>query len=118
MFFGGDSKDMLVSAAIGILLKFLEFFVKKSAANGLITALLCSMVGGFLSNLAVLAGLGSHADLISIGNVMLFIPGLAFTNSLRDMLSGDTITGLIRFMESILLAVVIALGFTLANFWF
>lgn len=118
VFFGGDSKDMLISAAIGILLKFLEFFVKKSAANGLITALLCSMVGGFLSNMAVVAGLGSHADLISIGNVMLFIPGLAFTNSLRDMLSGDTITGLVRFMESILLAVVIALGFTLANFWF
>ena len=32
------------------------------------------------------------------------------------MFSGDTITGLIRFMESILLALVIALGFTFAGF--
>lgn len=118
VFFGGDGKDMLASAAIGILLKFLEAFIKRTSINPMITALLCSSAGGLLANLAVLSGLGSHADLISIGNIMLFIPGLAFTNSLRDMFSGDTITGLIRFMESVLLAVVIALGFTFANFLF
>ena len=71
-----------------------------------------------MSNLAVLTGLGSHADLISIGNIMLLIPGIAFTNSVRDMFSGDTITGLLRFIESLLLAVTIALGFTFANFLF
>lgn len=118
VFFGGDWKDMAVSAVIGVLLKFLEAFVKKGAVNGLITALICSTAGGFLANLAVQAGLGNHVDLISIGNIMLFIPGLAFTNALRDMFSGDTITGLIRFMESILLAVIIALGFAASNFLF
>lgn len=118
VFFGGDWKDMAASAVIGVLLKFLEAFIKRSSVNPMITALLCSSAGGLLANLAVLSGLGNHADLISIGNIMLFIPGLAFTNSLRDMFSGDTITGLIRFMESVLLAVVIALGFTFANFLF
>ncbi len=118
VFFGGDWKDMAVSAVIGVLLKFLEAFVKKGAVNGLITALICSTAGGFLANLAVQAGLGNHVDLISIGNIMLFIPGLALTNALRDMFSGDTITGLIRFMESILLAVIIALGFAVSNFLF
>lgn len=49
---------------------------------------------------------------------MLLIPGIALTNSIRDMFCGDTITGLIRFMESVLLALVIALGFTFANFMF
>ena len=38
---------------------------------------------------------------------MLFIPGVMFTNSLRDMFSGDTITGLIRCAESLLLAVIL-----------
>ena len=115
VFFGGDFRDMLASALIGAILKFLESFVKKGAANTLLTALICSIAGGFLANLAVRTGLGHHADLISIGNVMLLIPGIAFTNSLRDMFSGDTITGLIRFMESILLAIIIALGFALVN---
>lgn len=118
VFFGGDAKDMIASALIGVMLKFLDGFMKKSAVNALLPALICSTAGGFLANLAVRIGLGTHADLISIGNIMLLIPGIAFTNSLRDMFSGDTITGLIRFMESILLAIIIALGFTFSNFLF
>ena len=55
---------------------------------------------GILANFAVRIGLGHRADLISIGNIMLLIPGIAFTNSLRDLFSGDTITGLIRWYES------------------
>ena len=74
--------------------------------------------GGLLAHLAVRLRLGTHADLISIGNIMLFIPGIMFTNSLRDLFSGDTITGLIRFAESLLLAVIVALGFTIAGFLF
>lgn len=115
VFFGGDLKDMVSSAVIGMVLKFVETYMKQASANAMVTALLCSTAGGFLAKLAVVTGAGSHGDLISIGNIMLLIPGIAFTNSLRDMLSGDTITGLIRFMESVLLAMVIALGFTFAN---
>ena len=51
--------------------------------------------------------------MISIGNIMLLIPGLALTNSLRDMFSGNTISGLMRFIEAILLALTIALGFAM-----
>lgn len=118
VFFGGNLKDMVASAIIGVMLEFLEAFLKKGSFNTLVTALISSTVGGFLANLAVKFGLGNHADLISIGNIMLLIPGIPFTNSLRDMFSGDTITGLIRFIESIILAIVIALGFTFANFLF
>lgn len=114
VFFGGDAADMLASAVIGILLKLFETLVRPNAANSLISALLCAVVGGLLSHLAVLLHFGSHADLISIGNVMLMIPGSVFTNSLRDLFSGDTITGLVRFMESLLMAATIALGFAIA----
>lgn len=44
---------------------------------------------------------------------MLLIPGIALTNSLRDMFSGDTISGLMRFIEAIILALTIAFGFAL-----
>ena len=114
VFFGGDLPDMLASAAIGILLKLFESLVRRSTTNSLITVLLCATAGGLLSHIAVLLHLGTHADLISIGNVMLLIPGSVFTNSLRDLFSGDTITGLVRFMESLLMAATIALGFAIA----
>ena len=87
---------MIASALIGIALKLFEAFVKKGALNSLLTVLLCCGAGGVLSNLTVLIGLGHHADLISIGNIMLLIPGIAFTNSLRDMFDpmyGGTFAG-------------------------
>lgn len=115
VFFGGGWQDMIASAGIGILLKLLEAWLRDKFRNALMVALLCSSAGGLLSQLSVRIGLGMHADLISIGNIMLLIPGIAFTNSLRDLFSGDTITGLVRFLESLLLAVVIALGFTFAG---
>jgi len=118
LFFGGSVGDMAASALIGVLLKLLDAALRTKSRNALLNGLICALAGGFLARLAVLAGIGAHADLIGIGNVMLLIPGIAFTNSLRDLFSGDTITGLIRFLESMLLAIVIALGFTVAGFLF
>lgn len=116
VFFGGNLGDAIASAVIGIFLKLMQTFVGKGSVNALITALIVSIFGGFLAKFFVLLGIGSHVDLISIGNIMLLIPGIPLTNSLRDMFCGDIITGLIRFMESILLALAIALGFTVAGF--
>jgi len=45
---------------------------------------------------------------------MLLIPGLALTNAVKDMFVGDTITGSLRLVESLLWAVAIACGFALA----
>ena len=118
IFFGGDVYDMISAAIIGVILKLFELPLKKCALNGFMIGFLCSVLGGFLSNLSVYIGIGNHADLISIGNIMLLIPGMAFVNSLRDLFSGDTASGAIRCLESLTLAIVIATGFTIANFWF
>lgn len=52
------------------------------------------------------------------GAIMLLIQGLALTNSVRDMLVGHTISGLLRLSESLLLAGALALGFGGAMFLF
>jgi len=44
------------------------------------------------------------------------IPGLMATNAIRDILIGDTISGVMRFIEAMLLAAVLALGFIGAIF--
>ncbi len=48
---------------------------------------------------------------------MLRIPGIALTNSIRDFfsVSGDTMTGLLRFLEAALLSMTIAFGFVAAD---
>ena len=42
---------------------------------------------------------------------MLYIPGVQMTNSIRDILCGDIMSGLLRLIEAIILAVSIAIGF-------
>ena len=116
--FGGSWRDMIASALIGILLKMLESVIRRRQVNAMLNVLLISLAGGVLSRLSVLSGLAGHADLVSYGNIMLFIPGVAFTNSLRDLFIGDTITGSIRLLESLLQAIVIAAGFTFAHYLF
>ena len=113
LFFGGSVLDAAASGVIGILLKYLERMIRGVDAGPLLPAMLCSCLGGLLAGLAVRFGLGDSVDMISIGNIMLLIPGVALTNSLRDMFSGNTISGLMRFIEATLLALTIACGFAL-----
>ena len=113
VFFGGSALDAIASGVIGVVLKYLDRVIRQTEANAFLSALLCSCLGGLLAGLAVRSGLGNNVDMISIGNIMLLIPGLALTNSLRDMFSGNTISGLMRFIEAILLALTIALGFAM-----
>lgn len=114
-FFGGNLQDLLISGLIGALLFCLDGRLKDAKLNGLITALICSVAGGFLANILSLGIGGCHAALISIGNVMVFIPGVKLTNSIRDLITGDTITGLICLAESLILAVAVSAGFAVSS---
>ncbi len=114
LFFGGTALDALASGVIGVVLKYMDRLIRKTEASAFLSALLCSCLGGLLAGLAVHGGLGDDVGKISIGNIMLFIPGVALTNSLRDMFSGNTLAGLMRFIEAVLLALTIAFGFAVA----
>ena len=113
LFFGGSALDAAASGVIGAVLKVMDQAIRRTEANAFLSALLCSCLGGLLAALSVRIGLGRNVDMISIGNIMLLIPGIPMTNSLRDMFSGNTISGLMRFIEAVLLALVIACGFAL-----
>lgn len=114
LFFGGSVGDAIASACIGVMIKWMDATSKKMRINTFLSALLCSLIGGVLAAVFVYMGLGDSMSMISIGNIMLLIPGLALTNSMRDMFSGDTVSGTMRFVESILLAMTIAFGFAKA----
>jgi uncharacterized membrane protein YjjP (DUF1212 family) len=49
-----------------------------------------------------------------MGGIMLLIPGIAMTNAVRDMLTGDIASGLLRLVDALLVAAAIACGFSLA----
>ena len=115
LFFGGSIKDALTSSAIAVLFKYIDQFAKKIEINKFVPIVTSSLVGGFLAIVAVRLGIADSVSMVSIGDVMLLIPGIMLTNSLRDMFGGDTITGGIRFIEAAMIAIMIALGFSSAS---
>ena len=114
VFFGGSWADGVVAAVLSGLLHITVSLLRLARMN----QILINVVASFLVSAAAIAatnlGLGHDPNEIIIGNIMLLIPGIALTNSLRDMISGDIISGLLRFLDAILVAVAIAAGYILA----
>lgn len=114
VFFGGSWTDAVISACIGIVLKATTYFAQKVSFNRVLSNLISSFVMSALAFLSFRSGFAVSVDKIVIGNIMLLIPGVHLTNAIRDMISGDTMTGILRFAEAIILALAIAGGYILA----
>lgn len=112
-FFGGSLRDMLAAAIGGLTLRLVLLAGKRLKMQNIILTILCSAVACLLTFGLVKIGLGESGDKIMIGNIMLLIPGIALTTSLRDMISGDLISGLLGLCEALIRAVAIAVGVAL-----
>ena len=100
LFFGGSLLDAAISAVIGVMIKIVEIPLKNMNMNRFLVSCLCSLAAGALAVMAARTGIGCSSDKISIGNVMILIPGLMFTNCIREMISDNFLSGLTRFGES------------------
>lgn len=117
LFFGGSFADALASALTALALKALMDSLGPVGLNPVLASALYAFAGGAVAVLALSLGLGDSFDKIAIGDIMLLIPGAALTNALRDLLSGDTISGLTRLVQAVLAAIAVATGFALARGW-
>ena len=108
LFFGGSGMDALCAGLCGLLLGFLTRFLGKTNAffQKIISAFLMALLAYGCSAL----GLTDNVDTSVIGALMLLVPGILFTNALRDITFGDTNSGINRIVEVVLIAVAIALG--------
>lgn len=114
LFFGGHLRDALAVALLSILVVAVENQSKVRRLNQIAYYFFISFVCGFVSIALVRLEIGILADKIMIGIIMLLIPGVGFTNAIRDLLSGDIVAGLLRLTEALLLAFGIACGFAVA----
>ncbi|MBO7310553.1 MAG: threonine/serine exporter family protein [Clostridia bacterium] len=116
VFFGGGIVDFACAAIIGLLLCLLTELLEKAMPN----KFFIKFTGSFLITLGAYAfmrlGVTNSMDKVIIGNIMLLIPGVGVINSLRDLLVGDSIAGLLRLIEALLLAFSIAAGYFLFVF--
>lgn len=113
VFFGGSWMDGLAASLSGAVLFGALWLSSYLKLNSILQTMICSGFTALTVFLLVRLGIGLHPDKIMIGNIMLVIPGIQLTNSLRDMINGDTISGLLNMSEALLKAVSVAMGFAI-----
>ncbi len=117
VFFGGTVMDGVAAALVGILITLLDRLLPTSL-NQMAHMVFNSVAAGMCAVLLVFFGVGSNIDKVMIGAIMLLIPGVAIGTSMQDLLGGELISGSIRFIQAVLLAAMIAFGFTLSLYAF
>ena len=118
LFFGGSSLDALGAGLCCLVVWFLNWFMKRGALQRLFHAFLVSFIAGVLCYVMILLGLGEHPGQVMMAVIMVLIPGIAITNAMREVLISDTISGILRLVEALLIASAVAFGFALAMYVF
>ncbi len=78
--------------------------------NGFFQTLIGAAIASLLALLLTRIGVGENVDAITIGTLMVLVPGMALTNAMREIMAGDIISGVNRTAEAILTAAAISLG--------
>lgn len=110
LIFGGNLQDFFCSFFIGALSYTAAVFLDKIETNLFIRGFSCCAIASFLALLSVSIGIGSNLSSIIIGSIMIFLPGVAITNAIRDTLAGDTLSGVSRGLDAIIIAISLATG--------
>lgn len=111
LFFGGTIIEALCAFLIGTLLRGITLILAQGKINNIFSKFICSALTTALALLLVKLGQIKTIDNIMIGNIMALIPGIGFTNAMRDLFMGDSISGVLRTIEAVLLALAIAAGY-------
>ena len=85
--------------------------IETRAINQMAKTVLLSFVLGLSSFIVVRLGIGQSLGFVTIGAIMLLIPGLDTGNALRDLLCGNLLSGSLRIVQAVLLALMIAFGY-------
>ena len=110
VFFGGNWLDCICGGICGVLIGLVTRFLENMKANPFFRTIAAAFSMAFLAYLMGAAQLCSNADMVIIGALMILVPGLLFTNAMRDIIYGDTNSGMNRIVQVLLVAAAIAMG--------
>ncbi|USS93942.1 threonine/serine exporter family protein [Fructilactobacillus ixorae] len=115
--FNNDLPDFFITSLVGMFgwLIFHELSLRVQAS--FISEFVSAMAIGAMAIYAVRLGLGQSTDNIIIGAVMPLVPGVPITNAVRDLISGNLISGPARGVEALICACALGFGVSLALIW-
>lgn len=110
LFFGGTWIDGFCAGLCGVLVGLINKFMDSLKANQFFSTIAASFLMALLAYGMGALGFGQNPDAITIGALMILVPGLLFTNAMRDIIYGDTNSGINRIVQVLLVAAALALG--------
>ena len=110
LFFGGTLLDAFWAGLCGIVIGLVGQIMDDLKANPFFNTITTSFFMALVAYVIAGFGLTDNIDTTIIGALMILVPGLLFTNAMRDVIYGDTNSGINRLVQVILIAVAIALG--------
>lgn len=110
IFYGGDLADAIGSGICGLLILAIDMWMDRLRSTQFFRTIFAAFCSAMLAYTFHGCGLIQSADAAIIGALMLLVPGLLFTNAMRDIMYGDTNSGINRIVQVLLIAVAIALG--------
>ncbi len=110
LFFGGTVQDALCAALCGLAVGAALLGMTALHTNLFFKSMLGAALSALLALVMVHMGLGQHSEQIIIGAFMALVPGIMFTNAIRDVMAGDMVAGITKIADALLTGVAIALG--------
>lgn len=108
--FGADVADGLCAFIVGMILYMFLAYVGRPRLSKIV----CNILGGGLATALCLLfyrlSLGHHLETMIISSIILMVPGVPFTNAIRDIADGDYISGAVRMLDAVMVFFCIAMG--------
>lgn len=122
LFFGGTMVDGICAGLCGLLIGVVDKYLDGLKANQFFRTIISSFLMALLAYGFGAVGFANNPDAVIIGALMLLVPGLLFTNAMRDIIYGDTNSGVNRIVQVFLVAAALSLGTAVAwsvasRFW-
>lgn len=110
LLFRGTYYDGIAAATIGIIVYIIREIIAGKELFQFFELFASGLVAGFLSLAAIHIYPYLNEFIIIVASVMLYLPGMAITNGIKDALYGDLIASFTRLGEAFLVAVALAAG--------
>ena len=110
IFFGSNLLDSFWAGILGIVVGLVSHVMNKLRANTFFSTIVSAFAMALPAYALAAFGVIYNADTVIIGTLMILVPGLLFTNAMRDIIYGDTNSGVNRIVQVFLIAAAIALG--------
>ncbi|ONI40880.1 hypothetical protein AN639_12865 [Candidatus Epulonipiscium fishelsonii] len=108
--FGGKFTEFIICFLMGCFTSFIQKILSKKKLVNYFSIFIIALTIGIVSMVSKNIFHYILTEAMIIGGIMSLVPGVAFTNAIRDTIGDELLSGISRGIEALFIAIVIAVG--------